>query len=336
MRAQLVFALLLLGCSGDVSMRSSRLEPPPVAHDSELETRLAAVSSRIDGLVAVSVRCLPSGARASIHGSERLPMMSVFKLPLAVVALSLVEEGRMGLDNAVPIAASELRPGISPIAKDWERGEHAPKLGTLLERVLIDSDNTAGDKLVTLEGGGAAVTRRLRELGMAGIDIAEQEIEINARLRCPGRTPPAEGWTFPAIDACPAAPASVLLAAAEHEVRSAPNGATSDALVEMLARLDRGDVLTSRSRAWLWDTLARTQTGSHRLKALLPAGARVEHRTGTGDTVEGVNVATNDVGVLTTPRGERIAIAVLVAGSRADEQARERVIAELGRTAFAR
>ena len=62
----------------------------------------------------------------------------------------------------------------------------------------------------------------------------------------------------------------------------------------------------------------------------------MEHRTGTGDTIGDLCIATNDVGVLTKPNGDRIAIAVFVAGSRGDERAREAVIASLARAAFDR
>ncbi len=65
-----------------------------------------------------------------------------------------------------------------------------------------------------------------------------------------------------------------------------------------------------------------------------PAGTRVEHKTGTGDTVDGLNIATNDVGVVTLPNGDRFAIAVLTAGTHGDATKREHVIAELTKSAW--
>lgn len=58
-------------------------------------------------------------------------------------------------------------------------------------------------------------------------------------------------------------------------------------LVDMLAALDGPAI--SGHRDWLRDTLAGTRTGPARLKGLLPEGTRVEHKTGTGDDVDGLN-----------------------------------------------
>ena len=50
-----------------------------------------------DATVAVTVLDLSGGARSSLHGDLRLPMMSVFKLPLAVAALDAVDRGELAL-----------------------------------------------------------------------------------------------------------------------------------------------------------------------------------------------------------------------------------------------
>ena len=321
---------------------SSRPEPAvgaPADHvDAALQAALARVVSQSDGHVAVTVLELETGARASIDGGARMPMMSVFKLPLAIVTLAAIDDGTWSLDTAIPIAESELRPNVSPLAEAWKRGQTAPTLETMLRLVLQESDNTAGDKLVTLNGGGAKIMARLASMELRGIDIAEQEIEIAARLNCPSRAAPDGGWTPAAIDACPPPSKDAAIAAAEHEMAEPPNGATADALVAMLARVQRGQVLSEASRRWLLTTLLGTNTGPMRLKGALPSGAQVAHKTGTGRSA-GVIVAVNDVGIVTLPSGDHFAIAVLTSGSHADIASSESIIAQLSRAswdAFAR
>ncbi len=321
------------------SAAASAPTPAPIpasADDPALRASLAAVAAESDGLVAVTVVHLGTGARASVHGDARLPLMSVFKLPLTIVALSKVERGELALDQHVTLTEAELRPTYSPIAEAWKAGEHAPTLELMLRRVIQDSDNTVGDKLVTLEGGGAAVTASLRALGAPGVDIAEQEIEMQGRLDCPGVAGPAGGWTNVALAACPKPTKDARLAAAKREVTSAPNASSTDALAAMLVALDRGTLLHAPSRTWLLDTLAGTKTGPKRLRGLLPATARVEHKTGTGATIEGFNVATNDVGIVTLPSGERFVIVALTAGSARPDDARDATIARLARAAWER
>jgi beta-lactamase class A len=48
----------------------------------------------------------------------------------------------------------------------------------------------------------------------------------------------------------------------------------------------------------------------------------------------GVAHATNDIGLITLPDGRRLAIAVFVTDSTADEATREKVIARIARAAY--
>jgi beta-lactamase class A len=71
-----------------------------------------------------------------------------------------------------------------------------------------------------------------------------------------------------------------------------------------------------------------------RLEGDLPAGVRVAHKSGTSDVDNGVAHATNDIGLIPLPDGRRIAIAVFVTDSTADEATRERVIARIARAVY--
>ncbi len=71
-----------------------------------------------------------------------------------------------------------------------------------------------------------------------------------------------------------------------------------------------------------------------RLEGDLPAGVRVAHKSGTSDVDKGLAHATNDLGLIPLPDGRRIAIAVFVTDSTADQATREQVIARIARTAY--
>jgi beta-lactamase class A len=213
------------------------------------------------------------------------------------------------------------------MADAWKSGQHTFTLESMLKRVIQESDNTAGDKLVAMLGA-PKVTAFLRAHELPGVDVAEQEIEIDARTHCAGVAAPAEGWTFPAISACKAAP-EVNLAAARHEIASPPNGATTEALANLLVRLDRGALLSPPSTRWLLDVMAGTTTGKARIQAGVPEGTRIEHKTGTGESFGDLNMATNDVGIVTLPSGQRFALAILSAGSTRDGASREATLAKL-------
>ena len=70
-------------------------------------------------------------------------------------------------------------------------------------------------------------------------------------------------------------------------------------------------------------------TGQQRLKAGLPKGWSIAHKTGSGPEVLGVGSATNDVGIISSPTGKQVAMALFISGSKAPVEMREKVMAEI-------
>jgi beta-lactamase class A len=73
---------------------------------------------------------------------------------------------------------------------------------------------------------------------------------------------------------------------------------------------------------------------TNRLEGDLPAGVRVPHKSGTSKVDNGLAHATNDIGLIPLPDGRKIAIAVFVTDSTADEATRMKVIARIGRAVY--
>jgi len=73
---------------------------------------------------------------------------------------------------------------------------------------------------------------------------------------------------------------------------------------------------------------------SGRLDGDLPDGVKVAHKSGSSDVDNGIAAATNDIALITLPDGRRLAIAVFVTDSTADEATRFRVIARIGRAVY--
>ena len=58
------------------------------------------------------------------------------------------------------------------------------------------------------------------------------------------------------------------------------------------------------------------------------------HKPGTSGMDHGLAAATNDIGLITLPDGRRLAIAVFVTDSTADDATRDAVIARIARAAY--
>ena len=161
----------------------------------------------------------------------------------------------------------------------------------VLELMIVRSDNQATDQLLAALGGPAAIQQWLWSQKISGIRMDRTIAQL---LRERGH------------------------------LADSKDVATPVAMVTLLNKLDNGTVLTAQSRVFLLELMSRCQTGTRRIRALLPAGTRVEDKTGTLDGI------TNDVGFITMPDGRRVAVAVFARGGRD----RQPVIAEVSRAIY--
>ena len=161
----------------------------------------------------------------------------------------------------------------------------------LIDRMMINSDNRATDILMADLGGPRVLDQWLRERGVTGLRVDRNIAQLLAAKR--------DLW--------------------DHRDSSTPK-----AMVELLRRIYKAELIKPESRNYLLDVMARCQTGKNRMRALLPFGTPVEHKTGT------LNGYTSDVGFISLPDGRRIAVAMFARGG-AD---RPRTIAEAARAIY--
>jgi beta-lactamase class A len=64
------------------------------AQTSSLQAELERVTASVGGSVGIGVRHLESGRGLYVNRGVRYPMASVFKVPVAIQLLAMVEEGR--------------------------------------------------------------------------------------------------------------------------------------------------------------------------------------------------------------------------------------------------
>jgi len=108
-----------------------------------------------------------------------------------------------------------------------------------------------------------------------------------------------------------------------------PNSTTPRGMVKLLKALYQGNLLPPPAAKFVIGALEQTTTFPGRIKGLLPAGTVVAHKTGSGDC------ATNDVGVVTLPKGKgHLAIAVYLQGSHLTAAQNDAIIARMSKAAF--
>jgi beta-lactamase class A len=161
----------------------------------------------------------------------------------------------------------------------------------LMDRMITHSDNVATDQLLAMLGGPGTVEAWLRQNGLAGIRVDRTIAQ---------------------------------LLAARRDLKDLRDSSTPKAMLALLGAIDSSRVLKPESRLLLLDMMRRCATGKNRIKALLPPGTPVEHKTGTLSGYSG------DVAFVTLPDGRRIALAIFARGG----ENRPGVIATLARAIY--
>jgi beta-lactamase class A len=160
-------------------------------------------------------------------------------------------------------------------------------------------------------GGPAAVRAMIARKHLGAIRFANGERDMQSRIA--GLTWSQDyalkGKFFEARDALPI---KVRSAAFARYIADPYDGAAPAAIVNALAKLKRGELLSAASTAHLLDVMSHTKTGANRLKGGLAPGWTLNHKTGTGQELGGVQAGYNDVGVLTAPDGKSYAVAVMI------------------------
>ena len=214
-----------------------------------LEQQLSWLAAANPGNVGIAALDLNTGEMVSVLGDEPFPMASTVKIAVAANYLSQVEFGRRSLDDTISGRSAR----------------------SLMEAMIIHSDNRATDILMRDLGGPATLQKWVDQHRIAGLRIDRNIATLLADRR---------------------------------DLRDVRDSSTPKAMVDLLKRIDSGALLKPQSRSYLLDLMARCQTGKNRIRGLLPQGTRVQHKTGT------LSGYASDVGFITLPNGHRIAVAM--------------------------
>ena len=184
-------------------------------------------------------------------------------------------------------------------------------LSELMYQAITKSDNTCNDKLMRSVGGPAAVRAMIAEKGLGAIRFYDGERALQSKIAGLIWTQSySVGGAF--YKARGALPYSVRKASFDRYVQDPYDGASPKAIVDALARLKRGELLSPASTARLLSIMGNTKTGANRLKGGLKPGWSLSHKTGTGQVLGSVQAGYNDIGILTAPDGRSYSVAVMI------------------------
>jgi beta-lactamase class A len=304
--------------------------PPPAPRQTanvprRLQANIEQLARSFEGRMGIAVRAVDEGWTVEAGGRQRLPQQSVSKLWVAITLLDLRDQGRARLDEPIMVRQEDLTLFHQPIAYLVKGEGFQTTVGGLLTRALTQSDNTANDRLLTYVGGPEAVRRMIAAKRLGDIRFGPGERQLQAGTAGLVWQPAyAVGNGFQIARSRLSAEART--AALDRYVADPPDGAAPLAIADALARLARGELLSETSTRILLDTMAASRTGHARLRAALPGGWQLAHKTGTGQDLGVRNAGFNDVGLLTAPDGRRYALAVMIGDTRRPIRERQQLI----------
>jgi beta-lactamase class A len=265
----------------------------PVAPPAPEAFDLSGLEQRGGGRLGFVAQDLGSGRVLTARGDERFVYCSTFKMYLSAATLMRVQAGDEQLDRAIPITRADMI-SHAPITE--------PAVGStltveqLMKATTEVSDNPAANLLLKALGGIEAMQGFYRGIGDASTRVDRFEPEMNR------------------------------LDGDKDTITPAQSVANMHRLF-----IDPATPLSADFKTLLLGWMFASPTGADRLKAGVPVGWRVAHKTGTGGYGP-----TNDIGILYPPSGEPVIVAAYYHATRETTDAQNAaVIAEATRLALA-
>ena len=272
---------------------------------------IAAISLEKQSTVGQKIRQAIQGKNATVgvafsidgqlftfNDEHRYPLMSVFKLHVAIAALQKMENECIALDSLRFIESSQIhKDTYSPLRELYPERNFYLSYADLMRYAVSQSDNNACDIIISMAGGIEGVNAEMRAIGLADYSLSETEISMQA-----------------------------------DPMRSYDNCSTPLSVAILFKKLFEENILGEPYATLLKHILISTTTGQDKIKAALEPGMLIAHKTGTGFTLDdGTKIADNDAGVVLLPDGRRIYISALVKDSKLGSKENAKLIADMAR-----
>ena len=276
-----------------------------------LDMQIRTIGQVFNGDIGIAVKDVQTGWTTAYDGNTYFPQQSVSKFWVALTALDKADRGELSLTRPVTLTKADMTVFHQPVAAQIGPNGYTTTITALMTRALQQSDNTCNDAVLWRAGGPDAVRSFLRDKGISGIRFGPGERRLQSEIAgIEWKQSYATNRGF--YVARDAVPLAKRRAAFEKYIASPMDGATPLGIVDALARLKRGELLSPTSTDRLLSIMSNTKTGPQRLKGGLGAGWRLAHKTGTGQVLGSEQAGYNDIGILTAPDGHSYAVAVMI------------------------
>ncbi len=266
---------------------------------STLEQDIRRIDEQSPGKLGVYVKHLGDDKVLSHEADRFWYLGSAVKVPIAVAVLQSIDEGKHSLDEEMTLKASDKVDGSGDLV--WQDEGVAYSLRSLLNEMLIESDNTAANMLIRLIGEDELNERTRKNMGGKGFeritDFTQVRRDVYGELHPDAReldnielvklaSAPFSKPRYEAVGRMLGISPSELKAdsmeqAYERYYAQNLNSSTLEAYGAMLENLVKGELLSESSRELLFKDMKIDRYDAYRLEAGLPSDVPFIQKTGT-------------------------------------------------------
>ena len=128
--------------------------------------RIADADRAIDGTLGVAAIDLTTGETLEYHAQTESATASLIKVPLLVRLMRAKHEGAFNMEDKLTLHAADAVGGSGHLQEELARGPVTLTVHELILRMIVDSDNTATNRLIAL-AGMAQVNSTMQSLGLS-------------------------------------------------------------------------------------------------------------------------------------------------------------------------
>jgi beta-lactamase class A len=215
-----------------------------------LESVIGPLAKAHQGTVAIAVKNLSTGESFALNADEPLPTASLIKFPIMVETYYRFKEGKNRPDDMIVLSKEDKVPGSGILTAHFSPGATI-SLKDAVHLMIVYSDNTATN-LVLDQIGIRSTNDRMEHLGLPNTKIHSKSFKRSTSIDM------------------------------KRSQKFGLGSTTANEMVKLLEKLHRNELVNPEACAEMRKHMEQCDD-KDKLPRFLPAGTKVEHKTGSVD-----------------------------------------------------
>lgn len=234
------------------------------------------------------------------NNQKKYPLLSVFKLHVAVAVLDKINREKLNLENKINISSADIKENTySPLREKYGVKNLNLSLHELLYYMVAESDNNACDILIKWVGGTDSVEKYIHAIGLPETEIKVTEDIMN-----------------------------------RADMTQYQNRAPLHEILALLKMIDENKLFSEELHKELLSIMQSTVTGANKIKGYLPKSVNVAHKTGSSSRLQdGKKIADNDAAIIKVGN-KKYYLAIMVSDSYESDETNAKIIAKISQQIY--